>query len=371
MTLSVSFEIVYNCIVRIYKKFFCIALVTILLFIFPLSVFGADLKNDENMNIVEGLRHIESQKDKMGLENVDFSKLKRGNCIYAYNYYKNGLIKTRDIYPLFYNDELVALAFKINNNGVTSYQITTALVKQLNSKKIANKSFALVYDKNGCYLYADGTISLLARSSIISADRKDVETERIQSDFDNITLTKTNQLISLNYSSNDSLRTSSNILCSVGFVSQNPTSYMCWAASIACIVNCVKGRSLTAIDVAKKEYGNVNYNRTLPIGDEQGILRWTYFTIYTYNNYIPSENTMVNNFTNGYPIFGTFHVSNSIFTHAIVLYGINIFSCTLYFMDPEYGFGVIYYASSSSYSYVSAYSNNTLTLQCATCHSWS
>lgn len=339
--------------------------------------------SDECQKIVSALNSMEPIKDKTDLSDVDFSEIKVSNTIKTYNYTNYGLVFNSDFVALKYNNKLVCWAIKCFDNQETYYQISTAYVDII-SKTINNSTdFALVYDRNCCYLYTRTEIYNIGVFSVDVSDRS------IINSIDDISYESTAELNNINvdyslysYHTRNLSTTKSannaallaapiNYECDVKFVSQNPPSNLCWAASIACIVNYKKGTSYTATQVAKKYYGNTNYNKGLEPGKQDDILKGTYGLSYTYKNQVPSDGIMLKNIKSKYPIYGSFKWSSGgkAGYHAVVIYGINVVGGYIYIMDPEFGFCSAS-ATGSGYKYTSGYSGVQLSLSRATCRYW-
>lgn len=142
---------------------------------------------------------------------------------------------------------------------------------------------------------------------------------------------------------------------------------MCWAAAIACIVNCVSNKNLTAKDVAVREYGSTNYDQGMTTANSAKVLRNTYKLDYTYLNHAPSETVILENIQTGYPLYGSFigdHVS-----HAATIFGINVVSGYITVMDPMFGSATAYH-SSDGFSYVNTAMGKTITLDKTICSVW-
>ena len=71
----------------------------------------------------------------------------------------------------------------------------------------------------------------------------------------------------------------------------------------------------------------------------------------------------------GYPILARFIYTGG--AHAVVINGINITAGYISIMDPEFGFARANYSLTNGYTYVSAYSGVILTIESASCMTWS
>ena len=169
------------------------------------------------------------------------------------------------------------------------------------------------------------------------------------------------ETISLNYTYSGIATYSNNdyqsATLSVSVVSQLPYSNICWAASVACIGNYLTSSSYTAVDVAKTVYGT-NFNQTASAETALGALKNIYGVGYTYHVSVPSDDTIYNNLSKGYPIYSLWSYSSG--NHATVIRGVLTNSYVMV-MDPEFGFTTAW-KNSGVYSYVSGYSGVTLEL---------
>ena len=98
--------------------------------------------------IINALHRIVPIKTDIGLGDFNFEQLRVGEVLKAYEYVDDCFIELRDIYPLFYNNELVALA---NQLSTGAYYISTDLARKMNKLDASNA--AMVYDANSCWLY--------------------------------------------------------------------------------------------------------------------------------------------------------------------------------------------------------------------------
>ena len=322
--------------------------------------------------IVSALQNIEQIKQDIGLSDVDFEELSIAEPVCTYVYTADGFIPNNVLYPLKENGALVAWAVPLEDGQTTTFQITALLVDEVNAVLTENTAFALIYDYANCYLYDGNAYHLLKQKSLGVEGRSVLQPEANPLPDGHIQLTEISTSTDLAYTPPAMTRVQTYYSCPVSFVSQMTVSnsQICWAASIACIVNYKKGTNHTAIDVAKKHYGETNFNRSLPFGDEVGILRWDYYLLlYSYKAQAPSGGVISRNIRADYPIFGTFRVSNGN-GHACVISGVDIIKGTITVMDPEVGFcgGTV---TSSGYQYSRTDVGLTCLLIQATCRYWS
>ena len=328
----------------------------------------------DTTKIVSALQNIEQIKQDIGLADVDFEELSVAEPIYTYVYTADGFVQNNILYPLKENGILVAWAVPLEDGQTTDFQITTLLVEEVNTVLTENMAFALVYDYANCYLYDGSTYHLLKQNSLVVEGRSVLQPGADSLPDAYLQLTDINASTDLAYTSPVMTRVQTYYSCPVSFVSQLtvPESQICWAASIACIVNYKKETSLSAVRVAQDYFGTSVYddfNQGLAPGKEESILRWDYFLWYTNKNQVPSDGVISHNIREDFPIFASFRVSNG-GGHAVVICGIDTIKGYIKIMDPEIGFCSAT-VSSSGYQYYRSDVGLTLTLIQATCRYWS
>ena len=348
-----------NSLKRIFTLLLAMVLITSL--ISPVSAQEMQSKNevssDVSEGIIRGINAIEDEKGLFGLDNVDFESLLVGNQIFAYEYNDYSL-SALDlcIYPLTVDKKLVAFAIK--NNNTDYYQITTNLVNEISSSIQSNESFALVYDKNTCYAYTeDGLKSLHQFSDEYGNGRQKIDRLEDVSNMKEIKLNNFSSDRILGYSDitntqNVTYRATASdyISCNVSYVPQGSDDEICWAASVACIGNFLRGLNRTAAYVAQCLYG-LDYNHSANGSTSMIVLNSIYNnTSYSYyDDPRPGEYFIWNKIFQGKPIFSSWLCGTS---HACVIYGISMNSDYIHIMDPSYGMCVGYY-DGITYSYTS------------------
>ncbi|XBX07528.1 papain-like cysteine protease family protein [Enterocloster clostridioformis] len=349
---------------KITKKLLTAALAVSMMMSTIISANAAELPEivttEQKSALIEAFNYIEPQKSVIGWDDINFNELHVGEPIHAYNYVGNSFEENMLMYPIVENDCLIALA--IENEG--KYQITVALVEDISRVVDAETPFALVYDQDSCYLYANNSFSILGTSDLKDASRS-ILNPNARSAFDELKTVKLADNMSLDYTQDVTTRTPVYYSCPVSFVSQNPPSNICWAATIASIVNYKKGQSLSAASVAESHFGS-DYNYGLYDGDAPTVFS-NYGLSYRFHDQVPSDNRILTNIQNGYPMYAGLTFSGG--RHAAVLYGINAVGGYIYLMDPEFGF-TSSSVSGGVYSYVSGYSGVRLTLNRTVCYNW-
>lgn len=350
------------------KKILCVIISFILCMELSITALASEsvfsLGVDEKTSLFEVINDIEYQKDLLGLSDVNFNELCIGAPVQTYIYKNDSFENGIQMYPITINNNLIFWAIKYDGK----FQVTTALTSEVNDKIDANTPFSIIFDRNSSYLFVDGEFVFL-RESDIEDDTRSVISTGLSTLYDiqdaDILTTTLSANCKLNYTGSVA-RVSNYYGCNVSFVSQNPPSNLCWAATIACIVNYKKGTSLSAVSVAQGYYGADNYNQGLSISSVPGILA-NYGLSYSYQNNTVTSNVILTNLMNDYPIYSSWTYSGG--SHAVCIYGVNPVGGYLYIMNPASGFTSAT-ATEGGYTYVSSNSGATLRLNRAVCHNW-
>ncbi len=342
--------------------------------------------------VAKQLSYAEVIKDNYGMSDVDFGSIVASDTVYAYEYTASGTEKIFDFVPLMYEGELIAWVMVSMVDDNLLYQFTTSFVDEAKELIADGKEIAIIYAYDSCYLY-DGSILYLL--NVISEDDS-VESRKVIYTVDelsacNIVLSAPNAFYELpEISSVDGVvvPTESYVL-SVDHVYQGDGTYMCWAASIACVLNYLLGTSYTTVEVAIKCKGSSDssyYNTPANI-NSIGYYLIQYLSSYGINYFgdkvVPSISLITYNLSLGYPIVGGFFASdddNNGYPHASVIYGIGITAGVVdyvYVMDPSEenrvnSFRIATYDSSMGTLYfTSASTGKIFYLRHAACASWS
>jgi hypothetical protein len=352
------------------KKFISI-IIAIALCISTLT-FGALATNtDADLEgIASALQTIDCVKEIYGLSHVNFDQVKYADSIFAYELTGDGLAFCLEFVPIIYNGSLIGWVTK-NNVGVeTLYQFTTDFVVEVNEIISDNMEFAFIYDYNASYLYDgcglyklnDITMKIenpVALSEVDALSQYDI----VLGDFSNSYELPTSMV-------NANSRAPVYYVCDIDYVSQNPPSNLCWAASAACIINFLQNANYSATAIAKIWYGShieSDYNRLLEIGLQDNVLS-EFGVFYTYKFEAPSGGVILRNVTNDYPIMATFCYTYGY--HDSVIYGINVGTNQIYIMDPQNGFIAATYTSTHGFAYTFPGSGLTSFLDGAACKYW-
>ncbi len=346
------------------KKLITLFLVNVLLITNFIPAFATSTVYKSK--IIEALQKTEYIKDEIGLSDINFEEISISNPVYTYEYVDNDFIQSRVMYPLKIENELIAWAIAVENDNTSEFQITTALVEEVNSILTTGMEITFIYDYEHCYLFNGVEFYLIRKNTLKVEGRSTLNINQVKATTTDLHLTNINSSHSLNYSV-VTPRAPIYYSCSVNFITQNPHSNLCWAASVASIVNYRKDKNYTAIQVAQKKFGETNFNNSVYPEEVPNILTSYLVLFYSYKNEVPSGSAILHNIKQDFPIYASFRHSNGY--HAVVVYGINVSGGYLSIMDPEFGFCTAS-SNASGYRYVSGYSNTTLTFARAACRYW-
>lgn len=147
-------------------KFTAAILTLLLLLNISMNALAAEkepiLSAKQTAALSEALHVVELQKEIWGIPDTDFNSLRLGKLIPMYEYINNTFEPVWDTYPLIdNNNKLVLIATEVSDEYSCRFQISTALVKELGQVLDYELPFAIVYDRNGVYLYANDQFTLL------------------------------------------------------------------------------------------------------------------------------------------------------------------------------------------------------------------
>lgn len=327
------------------------------------SVVDSEVKNA----ISNELAYYEQDQWILGIENVTFTNLRISERITVYEYLPTGFCQISNAYFLLQNDEIITMAYEVDD---LKYQFMTMLSQFIAATN--EKSFAIVYDKNGCFVFNGESFIEVYRNNIGSVEgRGNVysasDTEKIALQLGNI-----EQSESLQYVQNSlQTRAQTNYICSVSYVTQNPYENLCWAASTAMIANYVNGTSYTAVQVATEFFNGNFQDHTAGHGEATTNMNEApYYLDYENYEYVPSSNVLVRNIRNGYPIYALFDDAMEARYHACVMYGINTIAGRIMIMDPTFGSTTCYLDSNGDYYYFNSATGAKKTFRSASCYYW-
>lgn len=345
-----------------------ISIILIIILIFSVSAVNTSAETGKASDvdgIIFSLNAVWSVKEQMGLSKVDFEALTYSDSVMAYDYTDEGLVFNSEFIPIKYEEEVIGWVIKKLTDGAF-YQFTTAFAEEVNRIADDDTEFAIIYGYDASYFYDGKEIYTIGNVSIPVEGRKALESAE-QLEYENAALRSIGENCALPYSNSGiSSRAPVYFSCNVAKVSQNPYEHLCWAASVACIVNYLKKTNHTAVSVAKDWRGTLT-DKGLNLAEEVKVLE-KYGISYTYKYSDPSANVMLKNIQNGYPLFGMFkHMYGH---HACVIYGVNIMAGYFYVMDPIDGFCNGSYSPANVHMYVSPSTGLAMVLDQASCKYW-
>ena len=325
-----------------YKRIVAIMLAVALACSTITTALAADLSTNETAineinestearkGIIETLNNIEYAKKDLGLEGIDFSKLKIGVEIPAYEYKDNKITKLFDYYPLYLNHTLKVLAINVDDK----YQIDTSLAYKINEMNC--KEAAIIYDADGCYLYDGLKLNLLYNSTIVHNERASLTESASLVNFSDLATANLEIAEDLNYQFTTSTYAPTYFSCNVQYVTQNPYDYLCWAACIAMVINTVYGTSYTARDISKMYFGSFKDDVILSSKIE-GFLE-DKFNYKTVTKYV-ADDLLLDSIKRGNPVYTAvdLEMNQRGAVHAVTTYGINLISGYVTVIDPTFG----------------------------------
>lgn len=326
---------------------------------FALEV-GSVLSAEESKALNEALQIASVYAD-----DVDYASLSIGGPIQTYEYMNQSFVESIVMYPLTVEGKLVLLAIK---NG-DRFQITDALVDEINNVIDSSSRFTIIYDNKHCYLYVNNHFVLLCEDDDVAENRDALDVNGVLYNYAFATTTLAD-LIRWEYEEVPSARVQKYYGVSVSYVPQ-VYNHICWAATVAMIVNCVKETDLTAVKVARAVYSWEKFDYGLD-RDKIPAVFAMYGLSYTYKDQIPNDNMILRNIMNGYPIYASFNKIETNTGHAGVIYGVNVTAGYIQVMDPAFGsISATYDLNEGTYTYISAKNGVTHVLHSASAYDWS
>ncbi len=363
------------------KRFwsFVLSLVLLLLCV-PAPAYAAELAADDLVDYDEltlALNSAEYLKPHGVLSDVDFNNIEISGRIKTYDFTDDGIKYNKDFIALKSDGALVAWAIEVKDGNNVFYQISPVYVAEVNQVTSEKTEFALIYDHDACYLYDGATLYKLGDISTEIEYRATITSIDDVTSGSQIELNNMQDASSFVYTSLPTSRTPVYYECNIKFVSQNPPSMLCWAASAACITNYKMGTTFTAENIAEKYYGSPNYNKNagIPSAKITSLYQNTCGLAYTYQEIRVPENIIFKNIINDFPLCGSFEgkitIGGNTYVgwHDTVVYGVNLTSGYIYIMDPNSGFCTCK-STGSTYTYTSTYDNATYTLKGGACRYW-
>lgn len=345
---------------KIITNFIAVALTTILLV--PVTAFASEtsfVSEEPDLSV-----NCENVAEELAFLNDTNGTL--GTPFYSYEYKDNTYEKTSYAwYPIIENNSIKSFVLQ-NIQNANDVQLTDCYVSELNKYYLDHTAIALIYDANACYAASSNGLAKIGEFGYIVKERDTIEapgnvidlySENIEMHVPGEKVSST-EIMGAKKNVKRLNATASEANLTVPFVSQNPPSNICWAASVACIGNYLTSNSYTAKDIAQSVFGN-SWNQAATISTAMTALKSKYNVSYTkIGGTAPSDSKIYNNISAGYPVYSTWKWTNG--SHATVIRGIKTGSY-VFLMDPEYGYNVAN-KTSGVYSYTSGYSGVKLTL---------
>lgn len=275
-----------------------------------------------------------AEKELYGLESLDLSSVSIGSAIPTYSVSGNNLTPASvQLFPVLSNGQITSI-FTVfpDENGEIHAQLSSGMVETLNMYLPNSAPFAIIYDDEGAYLYADSTVTLLCEGAFIE-EKENLISNLSDDALDNVTVRRVTEALALDVNSFAAQIPAPCVEAAyyleVSKVLQT-SDVTCWAACIASIVNTVKGTNYPCAKVVQDLNGGINETKDMDFVIN-GISS-TYGIQYTHN-YAPriGSATVIAQLQNGYPFFGGF--VNGL-AHMVVIRGINPNVNTFSVMDP-------------------------------------
>lgn len=335
-----------------------------------IPTFAGQASSTEIDAVIEVLNVIEPSKDLYGLSDVNFEELEIGNAIQVYNYVDNEFVESRIMYPLVADGKLVAFAKELKDGNDVHFQISTSLADKISQYIDDDTEFSIVYDKIGCYIYYNGNFELLFEGLEQVEERSTIDKTIASHKNNELNISKISPAKALEYiNDKDSDRAvNARYECPVSFVAQT-NSHTCWAACIASVLNYLNGSNYTEHDIARYAFiwGYTDQlNQPLSGRVYARFMADEFNRNYEYLPDEPSDQIIIKNLKNDYPMIGGFDISNSTEGHSAVIFCIETVKGYLLLMDPGYDFVTAYYKP-GGYKYTDNL-NRELVLQRAVCY---
>lgn len=336
---------------RTMKRLFTLVLTLLMLCTTVLPASAADISTEpmemipaaDKITLENALADIELNKDDFGLSDVDFDLISTGFAIHTYEYLPTGFEELRIVYPLFYQNDVIAVALRTSGGH---FQIVTYLAEYLND--YIGEDISIIYDTTDCYIY-DGTnfTSLYDSGDYLDYRNSIVSHAPTTSQAAVITLSKLTPAVILNHQPADVANTMSTgtPTISITHVTQKPYDSLCWAACIAMVGNKLQNTSYTAEDIAKIKYGAINFDKSGTTYDIVDMLNARFYANYSYTNANLTESKVTTNLNANKPLILRFEYESGN-GHFVCVYGINTVSNYIMIKDP------LLYSPGSAYCYM-------------------
>ena len=334
--------------------------------LFPGNSYLAKAESNEKEGIIEAMVEILPNKEMFGLGDVDFFTLQVGSAIQVYNYVNESFVFSRNAFPLFSGNELVGILYSLEGSR---YQFMTGLADKIRETNSAN--VAIVYDSEGCNVYNGQNFIRIIEADCIDTNKSVLPEELDSLDCGSINLTDLSVHSDLGLANVPVVCSEVDFCLNVPQVLQGSYLNLCWAASIATVVNYKLNEHYTCMSMAVECQGSESDIASMTHVIEGYIQN--YLPCYSLSNTIepiyPSFTVMRNNLAANNPIFSSFRNQFG-GHHNTVMVGYTGVG-NLYILDPKVaGLTVAFYRSGDQYVYLSSDDNSELILSHMICASW-
>lgn len=335
------------------------------------TAFAADENNIDGEiqnQMIRILTSIEKEKEEFGLADVDFAEVQVGREILTYRIIDGEIFPNNlRLFPILHEGQLRSFFYVTDTPDNELYvQLSSELVSSIAPYTNA-APFALVYDASGVYLYSEGEFYQLGNTEgHLGIVENDKSTEQLTyTEKHKISTAGLSICLTLNATSVDTSQSSRGIISAylpVKIIKQPEGTNICWAISVASIVNYVFDNDVS--------YESIVYYFT--DGEDRGLdtediiwnlNRWFHTTWdYELTNKMKPD-LAVDYLALDYPLLGGFTSSHG--SHSVVIRGANSEKRTFSIMNPtptttDYTAGTI--SSTNIWRFVSGYSGLSYTM---------
>lgn len=114
----------------------------------PATAF--ELTEGERTGILDALASVYMVRDDFELGDVDFERIEVGEPIPSYEAFDDGLVRSYDYYPLYFEGRMVALTL---NRGDCVFQMMGATPAARALADAGCERAALIFDRSACYVW--------------------------------------------------------------------------------------------------------------------------------------------------------------------------------------------------------------------------
>lgn len=357
------------------------------------TVSSSFISNDIKNQMLRLLVFTEAEKENYGLSNVNFSSVYLGSEIPTYQV-SNGALVPADIrlIPITDGKRLLNMfCIATTEDGTPFVQLSNDLIDPL-SKYVQNEAFAIIYDSDGVYTYANGKLHLLGLKTLSSIPAEELF-HNSTSHSTEITIVDTssetdvvsmvgNECFSelairsctapttvLNASSfADSISPSSprevtSAFLDVPIMQQPAGTHICWAISLTSILNYMNNTTWNYSVIHQLFNGGVD--APLSTINLVSLLNVHFDAYWGYSHTATLSPSRILSFLRAdSPLYGSFETATG--GHAVVIRGVSTTLRAFSVMNPtptttRYTTGT--FSSNDTLSFISLYNGNTYTLQ--------